>query len=439
MQRLCKAFNRTITTMANNLPPKDPMIVIVGATGTGKSKLAVSLATKYNGEIINADAIQMYRGLPIVTNKIPEHERNGIPHHLLDRIEIGETPWTVNEFIEETSKLVQEIRGRGKLPVVVGGTNYYVFSLLFKGATLGLDESGSESGSDDEGRRIDFGMGTTVELSGSAAEAAHDINGTTTTGPVPDLSILDEPTEVVLAKLRELDPVMADSWHPKDRRKIQRSLEICLKKGRKASEIYEEQKFIRRQRISEAGAPTLRYEPLIFWLEAEDASLKKRLNSRVDTMIAEGLLDEVMEMRAFAEESRRNGITLDQMKGIWIAIGYKQMSPWLDSCHQGSTDAKVMTALKHAGIEDVKASTRQYARRQHRFIRIRIAQHLRSAGILHKLFLLDGTDLDAWDRMVADPSQSITDKYLSGLPLPANRSLSDLSAQTFDYMESTLR
>lgn len=375
----------------------------------------------------------MYSGLPIVTNKIPEHERNGIPHHLIDQIGLGETPWTVNGFVEETSRIITGIRERGKVPVVVGGTNYYVFSLLFEEATLGVDpdDSGgrSDKGSDSEAEKVE--MDDDVEV--AVVENVDVTNGNTTT---PDLSILDEPTDVVLAKLRELDPIMADSWHPRDRRKIQRSLEICLKSGRKASEIYEEQNLIRRQQsISTLEAPTLRYKPLIFWLEAEDAVLKDRLNTRVDVMVKEGLLDEVQELRAFADEATRKGVVLNKRKGIWIAIGYKELEPWLDARQNESTDLSKITSLKDAGVEDIKASTRQYAKRQHRWIRIRLAQHLKSANMLDRLFLLDGTDLQAWEQMVAEPSESVTEQYLSGLPLAANNSLSTMAAQTFAFMQ----
>lgn len=356
----------------------------------------------------------MYRGLPIVTNKIPENERNGIPHHLLDQIGLEEDPWTVNEFVAETSRIVKEIQSRGKLPIVVGGTNYYVFSLIFEESIL----EDSDGDATLEGKDL-------VQVPGNSD-----------TADLPDLSILDEPTEVLLAKLKELDPVMASSWHPKDRRKILRSLEICLKSGRKASEIYEEQRFARDQITAESSVPKMRFEPLIFWLEAESSVLKARLDTRVDVMIRDGLLDEVKKMKVFADESTREGLTLDKGKGIWIAIGYKELGHWLDACEKNSVDPTALLALKDAGIEDIKAGTRQYAKRQNRWIRIRLAQHLKSAGMLKKLFLLDGTNLSAWDEMVADPSEKVTADYLSGLPLPENTSMSRLASETFEHMQS---
>lgn len=374
----------------------------------------MSLASKYNGEIINADAIQMYRGLPIVTNKIPDHERNGIPHHLLDQIGLKGNPWTVNEFIEESSKIIRGIRARGKVPIVVGGTTYYVFSLIFKDSTVTWNDSDQSLEED------------------TPIQPSTKIDQSTTS----DLSILNESTEVVLAKLRQLDPVMADSWHPKDRRKILRSLEICLKSGRKASEIYKEQNSLGLQTSSEAGKPTLRYEPLIFWIHADDAVLKSRLDARVDGMVQEGLLEEVREMRDFADGVKSKGMVLDKQKGIWVAIGYKELEPWLDSCYQNPSEKPARSSLKDAGIEAIKAGTRQYAKRQHRWIRIRLAQHLESANALERLFLLNGTDLDAWDNMVAAPSERITEEYLSGSTLPKNSSLSTMAAKMFESMQN---
>ena len=108
------------------MKPSQPLIVVCGPTGTGKSKLAVSLAKRFNGEIINADAVQMYKGLPIVTNKIPVHEMEGIPHHLLGEIELTAAPWNVTNFTAASISIIERIRARGRIPIVVGGTGHYI-------------------------------------------------------------------------------------------------------------------------------------------------------------------------------------------------------------------------------------------------------------------------------------------------------------------------
>jgi len=359
----------------------------------------VELALKFNGEIINADAIQMYRGLPIVTNKIPQDERNGIAHHLLDRIGLEEQPWTVHEFVEESSKIIEQIRGRGKLPVVVGGTNYYVFSLLFADSTVANEHGDAQ-----------------VEGKGSH-------------GSLADLAILDAPTEQIYAKLQEVDPDMARSWHPNDRRRIQRSLEIWLKSGKKASEIYAEQKAASETSVSDQASTTLRFDPVIFWLDAEDAVLKQRLNARVDTMVGQGLLDEVRAMRQFEMKSKSEGVVIDKTKGVWVAIGYKELEPWLNALESQGWESATHQQL--SGIESVKASTRQYAKRQNRWVRIRLAEYLVGAHSLNKLFLLDCTNVAAWGEMVASPATDLVGRFLFGEELPANTSMSKLASQTF--------
>ena len=366
----------------------------------------MELATKFNGEIINADALQMYRGLPIVTNKIPQDERNGIPHHLLDEVGLGDKPWTVHEFVEESSRIIEQIRSRGKLPIVVGGTNYYVFSLLFEDSTIAVEQSDTGSEAEEKGGC-----------------------------PQGSFAILDAPTEEIYAELQAVDPDIARTWHPKDRRKIQRSLEIWLKTGRKASEVYAEQKEAKEDSITARAPMILRFDPLIFWLDADDAVLKQRLNARVDAMIDQGLLEEVKSMRQFEIKSIVEDTEIDKTKGIWVAIGYKELGLWVDLLNSSERDdgasfEHTAAQLQLAGTDAVKAGTRQYAKRQNRWIRIRLAEHLQAADSLDKLFLLDCTDLEAWDQMVWAPSSDVLGRFLSGEKLPANTSLSKLAFET---------
>ncbi|KAL2433386.1 tRNA dimethylallyltransferase [Exophiala dermatitidis] len=410
-------LRRLSSTMASH-PPKDPIVVVIGATGTGKSKLAVQLATRFNGEIINGDAMQMYKGLPITTNKMPDDERNGIPHHLLDFIGLDENPWTVNRFVKESSRLIDEVRSRGKLPIVVGGTHYYTHALLFKEATL-TDETGDNNGPD-----------------GGISEPAQE-----------DHPMLSRPTEELFAKLQEIDPDMAARWHPNDRRKIQRSLQIWLQTGRKASDVYAEQQ--RRTTnghgkggegndIDGATQPAnsaqveeqrLRYPTLLLWLEAEDRALKERLNARVDVMVANGLADEAASMTRLEADLRSRGIPVDKTKGIWVSIGYKEMEPWIQS--QQSLDSDSSHAGSSRGLQDaiesVKAGTRRYAKRQNRYIRIRLANDLVKASMLDKLFLLDCSDLTHWDSAVEETASKLVASFLSGRALPDPRSISNFA------------
>ncbi|KAK4263804.1 hypothetical protein QN277_029175 [Acacia crassicarpa] len=111
--------------------PKEKVIVIIGATGAGKSSLSIDLATRFPfSEIINSDKMQVYRGLDITTNKIPIHERNGVPHHLLGDVHPENGEFTPLDFRSGGGSVISDINSRGKLPIVVGGSNSFVHALL---------------------------------------------------------------------------------------------------------------------------------------------------------------------------------------------------------------------------------------------------------------------------------------------------------------------
>ena len=365
--------------------------------------------------------MQMYRGLPIITNKIPENERHGIPHHLLDFIDLREKPWTVQHFVKESSRIIDEIRSRGRLPIVVGGTIYYTMSLLFEDAIL-----------------------TPVDLE-SSSKSNHEEPGD---GKDEEFLILSAPTEEIHAKLREVDPEMAKRWHPNDRTKIRRSLEIYLRSGRKASVMYGEQQqststengnTMKRTAGNEEDATadremSMRYPTLLLWLEAEDAILKQRLNDRVDIMVASGLCEEVLETASLEQGLQQRQEPVDLANGIWGSIGYKEMKPWLKARQTPTSDDVKVATVKQEGIEAVRASTRRYAKRQNRFVRIRLANAMEAAGRLDQLFLLDCTDLMQWHTAVRQPAEMLVTAFLSGNELPGADSLSKLAEKLFSQL-----
>lgn len=108
----------------------EKIIVIVGPTGVGKTKLSIALAKEFNGEIINADSMQVYKGLDIGTAKIKEEEKEGIPHHLFDIKQVEEN-YTVFDYQRDARRVIEEIRSRGKTPVMVGGTGLYIKAALY--------------------------------------------------------------------------------------------------------------------------------------------------------------------------------------------------------------------------------------------------------------------------------------------------------------------
>ena len=368
----------------------------------------MALAERFDGEIINADAVQMYMGLPIATNKISVEEKKGIPHHLLGCIDLDEAPWTVGKFVAEAGKIVSEIRSRGRVPFLVGGTHYYTQSLLLRNV-VPEDRAGYISTEEQEKR----------------------------------WPILARSGEEMLEELQKIDPIMAAKWHPKDGRKIRRSLEIWLRTGKKASEIYAEQRLVRDgpdrytdsgevQRtappdffngngpISHVTSPCLRYDTILFWMYEAPEILKERLSNRVDDMVMNGLLSEVKYMEATHRHIEQSGVPVDTTKGIWVAIGYKEFKDYLEAIRAGA-DEKILEKSKQLGVELTKIATRQYARKQDRWIRLKLLQGLRDVGAADRLFLLDRSDVSIQIELA---SFRITKSFLSGEPLPDPVSLS---------------
>ncbi|KKK22460.1 hypothetical protein AOCH_001957 [Aspergillus ochraceoroseus] len=377
--------------------PMQSLIAVVGATGTGKSKLAVDLASRFNGEIINGDAMQMYRGLPIITNQIPLEERNGIPHHLISCVELDEESWRVGMFRRECLRLIDDIRARGKLPILVGGTHYYTQSVLFKDNLVG-----KESTQDQELESI----------------PAEDLDSSI------KWPILDADPEVVMQKLREVDPVMADRWHPKAR----------------ARSVYAEQKQLKQavaaKDESALGVGQLRFETMIFWVHSEKATLNDRLNKRVDDMIDQGLMSEANRMSDYLQEKESQGVTVDSTRGVWVSIGFKELAPYFEAVRDGSKTDKELETLKQTCIESVKTATRQYSGSQIKWIRNKLWNALAEAGLTGRLFVLDSSNVEDWAKNITDPSERLVQSLLKGEPLPDPKSLSDLARTTLGAKEA---
>lgn len=362
--------------------------------------------------------MQLYHGLPIITNKITQDEMKGVPHHLLGCIELEEETWTVGKFVGRALNVVRtstppqgkyakttqidEIRSRGKLPILVGGTHYYTQSLLFQDAL--------------------------------ADEPALDIEENREKFP-----ILDETTEVILAKLREVDPIMADRWHPNERRKIQRSLEIYLRTGKCASQVYDEQR-LKRETLSNTSdgelhgqtrsSQSLRFPTLLLWVHASKDVLNPRLDARIGKMLDRGLLSEVKTLTDFRMSyEARTSNTIDQSRGIWVSIGYKEFLSYQAALNDRSGVEAEVETIKKTAIEKTQAATRQYANRQIRWIRIKLLNALFSADQKNNVFLLDGTDLSKWEEQVIQPANNLTERFLSGDPLPNPLSLSSAASE----------
>lgn len=246
------------------------VVAIVGPTASGKTALSIRLAKEFNGEIINGDSMQIYKGLDIGTAKITEEEMEGIPHHLLSFKEPTES-FSVAEFQRLVREKIQDIQSRGKLPIIVGGTGLYIQAVLY-------DFQFTEEKVDEAARQKYYD-----ELSKIGPEAMHE-------------------------RLAALDPETAKTIHPNNTRRVIRALEMIELHGvSKASEEH-----------NRGDIPL--YNHLIIGMDIDRTLLYERINKRVDLMMEQGLLEEV---RALWEKNIRN---VQSVK----AIGYKELYDYFD-------------------------------------------------------------------------------------------------------------
>lgn len=352
----------------------------------------MELATRFNGEVINADAMQTYRGLPITTNQIRPEEMNGIRHHLISINNLDEEAWHVVRFQRECLKVIQEIRRRGNLPILVGGTHYYVQAVLFNNESLSEVEEPEEK---------------------------HEI--------------LEASPQEMLEKLRQVDPVMAARWHPNESRKIRRSLQIYLQTGRRASDVYQEQK-IRQQNVvndESQAVGKLRFRTLIFWLDAARDVLNERLVKRVDKMEEQGLISEAETMFNYITKMSAEGIQVDRTKGVWVSIGFKELEPLIQAMAAKDSGSKLEN-LKQECFESVKSSTKKYAKSQLRWIRGKLFRALIAANATSHFYPIDTSDPSNWDRDVLGPSEGISDLFLREKPLLAPSDISDFAREALN-------
>ncbi len=249
---------------------KKKLVVIIGPTAVGKTKLSIELAHRLNGEIISGDSMQIYRGMDIGTAKIQETEMQGIPHHLID-IKNPDEDFSVAEFQATVRPLIDDITERDKFPMIVGGTGLYIQSVLY-------DYNFSDVPSDPEYRKL-----LEKELSIKGEVSLHEI-------------------------LKDIDPESAEKIHPNNSRRVIRALEIYHCTNKTMSE------YLRNQNKN------MLYDVALIGLTMDRETLYERINQRVDLMIDDGLIEEVKELYD-------TGIRDTQ---AIQAIGYKEIYDYFD-------------------------------------------------------------------------------------------------------------
>lgn len=249
---------------------KQNLLVIIGPTAVGKTRLSIEMAKRFNGEIISGDSMQIYRGMDIGTAKITKAEMAGIPHHLLD-IKDPQENFSVAEFQLLVRAKITEIAKKGKLPIIVGGTGLYIQSVIY-------DYQFSDVSGDEAYRLL---------LENRAKEIGN---------------------EGLHKELSAVDPESAVQIHPNNLRRMIRALEIYHLTGKTMTEYQRGQK------------PELLYNTALVGLTMDRDQLYERINDRVDLMLKEGLLEEV------------TGLYKQGLKGCQSiqAIGYKEIFDYLD-------------------------------------------------------------------------------------------------------------
>lgn len=245
--------------------------VVCGATASGKTRLAVDLAKRLNGEVISADSMQIYTGMVIASAKPTEEEKQGIPHHMMDFLPPTE-PYSVADYVRDAARAVEQVHSRGKLPILCGGTGLYISSLI---DNLQFDDTGADYAFREEMRAL----------------AAKEGNGR------------------LLEMLRAVDPEYAAGLHENNQNRIIRALEVFRLSGKTMTRLREESR-------SEPSP----YDPCMMMIECEQRdALYERIDARVDEMLEKGLVDEAREF-----------FTHDDYVTASQAIGYKELKPCLD-------------------------------------------------------------------------------------------------------------
>ncbi len=251
---------------------KKPLVIITGPTAVGKTELSIELAKKINGEIISADSVQVYRQMNIGSAKITTEEMQGIPHHLIDILEPDEA-FNIALFKELCCNAIKDIYGRGKIPVIVGGTGFYIQSVVY-------DVAFEDTAVDDIRKKYEF---------------LHKEHGSL----------------YIHNLLKNVDPKSADSIHPNNYKRVIRALEYYEQTGEKISGHNESQ----RQNDSP-------YNFGYFVLNCDRQLLYDRINKRVDLMLETGLVDELI----FLKEKYKVNRQMVSMQ----ALGYKEILDYLD-------------------------------------------------------------------------------------------------------------
>ena len=251
---------------------KRPLVILTGPTAVGKTALSVAFAKAINGEIISADSMQVYRHMDIGSAKVTKEEMEGVPHHLIDVLEPAEE-FNVVLFQKMARQAAEEIESRGHIPILVGGTGFYIQALLYN----------IDFAENDEDRRLRRSLEEIAKEQGASA---------------------------LYEKLRAVDPESCEIIHANNVKRVIRAIEFYEKTGKKISAHNREQ----RQNISP-------YRFAYFVLNDDREKIYRQIDQRVDLMMERGLVEEVRALRAMG--CSRGMVSMQ-------GLGYKEILSYLE-------------------------------------------------------------------------------------------------------------
>ena len=297
---------------SNQYKQKRPLIILTGPTAVGKTALSIQLAKAIHGQMISADSMQVYRRMDIGTAKITPEEMQGIPHYLINVLEPQEE-FNVVRFQKMAKEALEKIYHAGAVPIVVGGTGFYIQALLYD---IAFDQTGPPAVDTSPGGEGDGETDAETVYRQNLQQLARE-----------------QGANYLHEKLRQVDPVSADAIHPNNVKRVIRALEYYHQTGTRISAHNEEQR--------KKESP---YQFLYFVLTDDRQTLYERIDRRIDTMIERGLVDEVRRLQMAGCTS-----SMVSMQGL----GYKEILDYLEgNC-----------SLEEA-IYVLKRDTRHFAKRQ---------------------------------------------------------------------------
>lgn len=434
-------FNRYTDTQFSKMLRKLPIIVILGSTATGKTKLSIELARRFRGEIISADSMQIYKGLDISTAKATRDEQSQAVHHLLDVRDACSdinNSYHVVDFRDAALPIIDRLFGEEKIPIIVGGTNYYIESILWKvlvqpplSKKYTKHRLEGEEESDKMAKRT---KDTDDEIKN---EGRSDLGPPSDIDEIRKLTptdLLNKDPESLHQLLTQVDPVSAKGLHPNNTRKVRRALEVFIERGERISDVHARQR--EEEGSSYLGGP-LRYDhTILFWIKSDQEVLNQRIDRRIDGMVADGLLQEIRKFYNDFKSARAKtcgiaeDVAIDCTKGMFQAIGIKEFVPYLEKYPTEASDVELTDFIRAGGssksedpkpegiglleecLDMLRLRTKRYSKTQIKWV----ANRLISPRGRHvpPVYVLDSTHATTrWTEDVFLPAQDVVESYLA--------------------------